>query len=151
MPARAASSTARGREIPGGATLVDHVITGRRRWGITFASRVVKNKVAGQNPLKAPISPCLGRPSANFERSHEIGDREKPGELPVVDHEPTVRVRRRKLRQGVHGLLVLGEQRDLVERDHRLPHAPRLHSERGTAATEAKGSSPTGLPPSMTG
>ncbi len=50
----------------------------------------------------------LGRPAANFERSRDIGDRQKPGQVSVVDDERPVRPRRGKLCEGVHGGLVPG-------------------------------------------
>jgi hypothetical protein len=75
---------------------------------------------------RSAIALCLGRPTANFERSREIGDRQKPGQESVVDHERPVSPRRGKLCDGGHGPFVLGEQRDLLERNHRVPHASRI-------------------------
>src|SRR5829696_8039623 len=89
---------------------------------------------------------CLGGPPANFKRSGEVGDREKPGKVSVVDDEPTIRRRCGEVRQGVHGRLVLGEQRDVVARDHRVPYAsgsplrPRYRGDRGEGE-EADGAS----------
>ena len=59
--------------------------------------------------------------------------------MSVVDYEPTLAVRSGKLCQGVHGGIVLGEQRDLVERDHRVPHALRLPLAAGYRCNRGEG------------
>jgi hypothetical protein len=65
--------------------------------------------------LPASIALCLGRLPADFERSREVGDRQKTRKVSVVDDERAIRRRRGKLCEGVDGRLVLSEQRDLIE------------------------------------
>jgi hypothetical protein len=67
--------------------------------------------------------------------------------MPAVNHEPTIRPRGGKLRQGVHGLLVLGEQRDLVQRDHVVPRAPRSPVGAGNGGDRGEGEQTDGTAP----
>jgi len=50
--------------------------------------------VRARDEGSASIALCLRRPPADFERSRDIGDRQKPGQVSVVDHERPVRPRR---------------------------------------------------------
>jgi hypothetical protein len=69
----------------------------------------------------------------------------------VVDDEAVVHIARRQLGERVDCRIVLVEQRDRITWNHRVAHAARIHSSRGTAATERKARSPIGGPCSSTG